>query len=281
MPVGNEGAGTVVAAGSEAAAQALVGKRVACFPGGMFAEYALADARRCMVLPEGITAAEGASCFVNPMTALGFVETMRAEGHTALVHTAAASNLGQMLVKICREDGIGLVNVVRSQAQAELLRGLGAEHVLDSTAPDFSERLIDAVAATGATMGFDAVGGGKLAGQLLYAMEQAALRGAGWSRYGSDGEKKVYIYGALDLAPTILTRNFGFTWDLGGWLLLPKLAKLPPERVAAMNGRILAGLKTTFASHYKAHVTLEQMLDPAAVAEYNARRTGEKYLVVP
>lgn len=281
MPAGNECAGTVVAAGEAPAAQALLGKRVACVPGSAYATYALADANLAMPLAEGVTAAQGASSFVNPMTALGFVETMRMEGFTGLVHAAAASNLGQMLVRICAEDGVPLVNIVRSEAQVKILRDLGAEQVLDMTAGGFQEKLADAIHATGAMLGFDPIGGGALAGQVLTAMEQAASRGAAYSRYGSSVRKKVYIYGALDLGPTILNRSFGLTWELAGWLLTPFLAKAGPEVLDRMRARVMKDLTTTFASHYKAQVSLEGMLSKEAVSAYNARRTGEKYLVVP
>lgn len=281
MPVGNECAGTVVATGDDPMARALAGKRVACVPGTAYAEYATVDARMCMPLADGVTAEQGASSFVNPMTALGFVETMKTEGFTGIVHTAAASNLGQMLVRICLEDGVPLVNIVRSEAQKKLLQDLGATHVLDSTAPDFLPRLIDAIAETKAMLGFDAIGGGTMAGQILTAMEAAASRGAAFSRYGSGAAKQVYIYGALDLGPTILNRAFGLTWGLGGWLLTPFLAKAGPETVERLRTRVMQNLTTTFASHYKARVTLKGMLTKEAVREYNARRTGEKYLVLP
>jgi NADPH:quinone reductase-like Zn-dependent oxidoreductase len=281
MPAGNECAGTVVAAGDDPAAQALIGKRVACVPGTGYATYAVADARMAMPLADGVTAEQGASSFVNPMTALGFVETMKLEGFTGLVHAAAASNLGQMLVKICKDDGIPLVNIVRSEAQAQILRDLGATHVLDMTAEGFQGKLTDAIAETKAMLGFDPIGGGTLAGQILGAMEQAASRGAAFSRYGSSEPKKVYIYGALDLGPTILNRAFGLTWELAGWLLTPFMAKFGPEIVGRMRNRVMTELTTTFASHYKAKVGLEEMLSKEAVAEYNARRTGEKYLVAP
>ncbi|WP_423142745.1 zinc-binding dehydrogenase [Parablastomonas sp. CN1-191] len=279
MPVGNEGAGTVVAAGEDPAAQALVGKRVACVPGAAYATYALCDAGMCMPLPDDVSFAEGASSFVNPMTALGFVETMRAGGFTGIVHAAAASNLGQMLVRICAEDGVPLVNIVRSQAQVDLLKGFGAEHVLDMTAPDFMPRLIDAIAETKAMIGFDPIGGGPLAGQILTAMNAAASRGQAFSRYGSSAAKKVCIYGALDTGPTILNRSFGLTWDLSGWLLTPFLAAAGADTIGRMRARVMAGLKTTFASHYKATVALDDMLGAEVVRDYNARRTGEKYLV--
>lgn len=281
MPAGNECAGTVIAAGEDPAAQALIGKRVACVPGTAYATHAIADARMAMPLADGVSAEQGASSFVNPMTALGFVETMRLEGFTGIVHAAAASNLGQMLVKICAEDGIPLVNIVRSEAQVAILRDLGAEHVLDMTAPDFQAKLTDAIAETKAMLGFDPIGGGTLASQILTAMEAAASRGAAFSRYGSSEPKKVYIYGALDLGPTILNRAFGLTWDLAGWLLTPFMAKAGPEIVGRMRARVMKDLTTTFASHYKAKVGLDEMLTKDAVAEYNARRTGEKYLVVP
>jgi NADPH:quinone reductase len=277
MPAGNEAAGTVVAAGE--GAEALIGKRVACVPGTAYGSFAYADAAMCM--PVEASAEQAASSFVNPMTALGFVETMRMEGYTGIVHAAAASNLGQMLVKICLEDGVPLVNIVRSAEQVALLKGLGASHVLNMTDADFMPKLIDAIAETKAMIGFDPIGGGTLAGQILTAMEAAASRGAAFSRYGSSEAKKVYIYGALDLGPTILNRAFGLTWDLAGWLLTPFMAKAGMEVVGRMRARVMKDLTTTFASHYKAQVGLEGMLTKEAVSEYNARRTGEKYLVVP
>ena len=281
MPVGNEGAGTVIAAGDAPEAQALLNRRVTCLPGGAYAQYRLVDAGACIALPDHVTAEQGASAFVNPLTSLGFTETMKLEGFTGLVHTAAASNLGQMLVKICQEDGIPLVNIVRSAAQEKILRDLGAQYVLDSTAPDFLPKLIDAIAETGAMLGFDAIGGGTLAGQILTAMEAAASRGAAYSRYGSSTPKKVYIYGALDLGPTVLNRAFGLTWDLAGWLLTPFMAKAGPEIVGRMRARVMDNITTTFASHYKARVPLKDILSREAVLEYNARRTGEKYLILP
>ena len=279
--VGNEGAGVVVAAGDDPLAQALLGRRVSCVPGGMYATYAAGDARACMVLDDGVDAAAGASSFVNPVTALAFLETMKAEGHRAIIHTAAASNLGQMLVRLSHEDGFGLVNVVRSEAQATTLRALGAQHVLDSSLPDFDEQLVDAIDRTGAMLAFDAIGGGTMAGRLLSAMERVASRGQPFSVYGSMTPKKVYIYGMLDASPTIINRDFGFSWDVAGWLLTPHLAKMAPETVGAMRQRVMAGLTTTFASSYKGRIALEDMLSPEAVRAYAAIRTGEKYLVVP
>lgn len=279
MPSGNEAAGTVVAAGD--GAEALMGKRVACVPGTAYGTYAYADAAMCMPVADTVSAEQAASSFVNPMTALGFVETMKLEGFTGIVHAAAASNLGQMLVKICQADGVPLVNIVRSEEQVKILRDLGATHVLNMNDDDFMPRLIDAIAETKAMIGFDPIGGGTLAGQILSAMEAAASRGAAFSRYGSSEAKKVYIYGALDLGPTILNRAFGLTWDLAGWLLTPFMAKAGSEIVGRMRARVASELTTTFASHYKARVSLEDMLSKDAVGAYNARRTGEKYLVMP
>ena len=279
MPAGNEAAGTVVAAG--AGAEALMGKLVACVPGTAYASYAYADAAMCMPVGSDVSPAQAASSFVNPMTALGFVETMKLEGFTGIVHAAAASNLGQMLVKICLEDGVPLVNIVRSAEQVKLLTDLGATHVLDMTAPDFMPKLIDAIAETKAMLGFDPIGGGTLSGQILTAMEAAASRGAVFSRYGSSEAKKVYIYGALDIGPTVLNRAFGLTWDLAGWLLTPFMAKAGMEVVGRMRMRVAKDLTTTFASYYKAEVSLDGMLTKDAVSQYNARRTNEKYLVVP
>ncbi len=282
IPTGNEGAGVVVAAGSSARAQDLIGRTVAVLGGSMYAEYRLSEAKRCLVLPEGTTPAEGASCFVNPLTALGMVETMRLEGHSALVHTAAASNLGQMLQKICIADGVPLVNIVRRVEHEELLRGLGAEHVVNSSSDTFMADLVAALTETGATLGFDATGGGKLAGQILTAMEAALSANAPeYSRYGSATLKQVYIYGGLDRSQTVLTRNFGMAWSLGGWLLPHFLQRIGPEAAERLRQRVAAEIRTTFASNYANTVTLQEALDPAAVAVYAKQATGEKYLVTP
>jgi NADPH:quinone reductase-like Zn-dependent oxidoreductase len=282
MPVGNEGAGTVIAAGASAQAQALIGKRVAMIGGAMYSQYRTVRAADVMVLPDGTSAAEGASCFVNPLTALGMVETMRREGHSALVHTAAASNLGQMLQKICLKDGIPLVNIVRSPAQAAILHEIGATYVCDSSAPEFMTDLTDALAATGATIAFDAIGGGKLAGQILTCMEAAINRNAKeYSRYGSNVHKQVYIYGGLDMSPTLLNRSFGMIWGIGGWLLMPFLQKIGRDGAVALRARVLAELTTTFASHYSDVISLSDALRPDIIARYNRRATGEKYLIDP
>ena len=281
LPVGNEGAGTVIAAGEAEEAQALLGKLVACVPGGMYANYRLVDARACMPLPDGLTAEQGAAAYVNPLTALGFVETMRRDGFTGIVHTAAASNLGQMLVKICREDSIPLVNLVRSPEQVAILKGLGAEHVVDTTSHAFLADLTAAIEATGAMCLFDAIGGGKQVSQVLTVMEQVANKGAAFSRYGSNAPKHAYIYGALDLGPTVLNRSFGFSWGVSGWLLTPFMARAGEHVVERMRARVRDGLTTTFASAYKARVSIDAALTKEAVLEYNARRTGEKYLIVP
>jgi len=281
LPVGNEGAGTVIAAGDAPEAQALLGKRVAVIPGAMYALYRLVDARSALVLPDGASAEAGAGAFVNPLTALSFVEAMRREGHKALVHTAAASNLGQMLVKICQADGVPLVNIVRSQAQVDLLRGIGAEHVVNSSSPTYLADLTAAIEATGATLGFDAIGGGKQASQILAAMETVASKGAAFSRYGSDTFKKVYVYGALDLGPIVINRSFGFSWSVSGFLLTPFLVQIGAEAAEKLRQRVRDELTTTFASHYAARVTLDQALTREAALAYNARTTGTKYLITP
>ena len=281
-PVGNEGAGVVVAAGSAPAAQALLGKNVAVLGGAMYAQYRCVKAAQCLLLPEGTMPAEGASCFVNPLTALGMVETMRREGHTALVHTAAASNLGQMLNKICIKDGIGLVNIVRKPEQAALLKSLGAKHVCDSSAPGFIEDLTQALVATGATIAFDATGGGPLAGQILGCMEAALnLTTKEYSRYGSTTHKQVYIYGGLDTRPTEFKRNFGMAWGMGGWLLFPFLQRIGNDAAQALRERVARELKTTFASSYSKEISLAEELQPAEIAIYGERATGTKYLINP
>ncbi len=282
MTLGNEGCGTVVAAGASPEAQALMGKTVALIGGGTYAAYRCLPAAMCMALPDGTDPRDGASCFVNPLTALAFTETMRMEGHTALVHAAAASNLGQMLVRICAKDGIPLVNIVRSDEQVATLKGIGAEIALNSAADGFLSMLTDALSDTGATLGFDPIGGGKLAGQILGCMEAAAVRRMKtYSRYGSDAYKQVYIYGALDVSPTILNRNFGLTWGLGGFLLTPFLQKAGPDVNARMRRRVIDELTTTFKSTYSHEITLAQALDPDTLRAYNAKRTGEKYLIRP
>jgi NADPH:quinone reductase len=280
LSVGNEGAGLVVKAGS--AAQHLLGKTVATWGGGLYTQFRLAKASDCLVLPEGATAAEGASCFVNPLTALGFIETMRLEGHTALVHTAAASNLGQMLNKICLKDGIGLVNIVRSAEQETLLRGIGAVHVCNSPAPTFADDLTAAIERTGATLAFDAIGGGPLASQILTCMEMALSRKmTAFSRYGSPVHKQVYLYGMLDPHPTELKRNFGMAWGVGGWLVFPFLQKIGPQATARLQERVVAELTTTFASQYTAEISLAEALDPSIIAAYSKRATAAKYLINP
>ncbi|NBS58657.1 MAG: NADH oxidase, partial [Betaproteobacteria bacterium] len=282
MPVGNEGAGVVVAAGESDEAQALLGRTVAVLGGAMYTQYRTLKAKVCLLLPEGTTAAEGASCFVNPLTSQGMVETMRMEGHKALLHTAAASNLGQMLNRICLADNVGLVNVVRSPAQAALLRAQGAVHVCDSSAGTFLQDLTEALVATGATIAFDAVGGGPLAGQILGAMEAAANRTAKeFSRYGSAVHKQVYIYGNLDTSPSTLTRNYGMAWGVGGWYLTPFLQKIGREGQQKLRARVLSELKTTFASGYAKEISLAEALSLGEIAAYNKRSTGEKFLVNP
>jgi NADPH:quinone reductase-like Zn-dependent oxidoreductase len=282
MPVGNEGAGVVVKAGASPAAQALLGKTVAMIGGAMYAQYRTIKAGDILLLHPGTTAAEGASCFVNPLTALGMVETMRREGHKALVHTAAASNLGQMLNKICLADGIGLVNIVRSAEQEKILRGIGAKIVLDSQAPGFMEALTKALVETGATLAFDAIGGGKLASQILTGMEIAASQtGSGYSRYGSTTHKQVYIYGGLDTGPTELTRSYGMAWGIGGWLLTPFLMKIGGPEVNRLRKRVADEIKTTFASHYTRTISLAETLQPDIIQAYAKRATGEKFLINP
>ncbi len=282
LAVGNEGAGVVIAAGSSSDAQALLGKTVALRGGAMYAQYRNLAAAQCLVLPDSATAAEGASSFVNPLTALGMVETMRREGHTALVHTAAASNLGQMLNRICMKDGIALVNIVRKPEQADLLRAAGATHVCDTSSATFAENLTDALAATGATIAFDATGGGTLAGQILGCMEAALNRTAKeYSRYGSTTHKQVYLYGGLDTRPTEFARNFGMAWGMGGWLLTPFLQRIGTDAVQQLKRRVAAELKTTFASHYAGELSLEEALQPEWIAVYSRRSTGSKYLINP
>ena len=282
MPVGNEGAGVVVKAGASEAAQALMGKTVAVLGGAMYAQYRAIKAKQCLVLPAGTSAAEGASCFVNPLTSLGMTETMRREGHKALVHTAAASNLGQMLNRICQKDGIALVNIVRKPEQEAILRGIGAEHVCNLSAPGFMDDLTRALVATGATIAFDAIGGGKLAGQILSCMETAANQTAKeYSRYGSSTYKQVYIYGGLDRGPTELTRNFGMAWGVGGWLLTPFLQKIGFAAAQKLRERVVDELKTTFASKYTNEVSLAEALTLENIAIYSKNATGAKYLINP
>jgi NADPH:quinone reductase-like Zn-dependent oxidoreductase len=282
MPVGNEGAGVVIRTGSSEAAQALMGKTVSMIGGAMYSQYRTIKASDCMVLPAGTTAAEGASWFVNPFTALGMTETMRREGHKALVHTAAASNLGQMLNKICIKDGIALVNIVRKAEQAEILRKIGAKYVVDSASPTFMSDLTDALAETGATIAFDAIGGGKLAGQILTCMEAAINRDAkAYSRYGSNVHKQVYIYGSLDPGPVELNRAFGMIWGVGGWLLFPFMMKINAADRQRLRERVAGELKTTFASHYTQVVSLAEALQLSHLAVYGKRATGEKYLINP
>jgi NADPH2:quinone reductase len=282
MPTGNEGAGTVVAAGQSAAAAALLGKTVAVVGGEMYAQYRCVEVTRCLELPEGTSAADGASSFVNPMTVLGMVETMRLENHTALVHTAAASNLGQMLNRLCIEEQVPLVSIVRRPEHVELLRSAGASYVCNSTSPAFMDELTAAVRATGATLAFDAIGGGKLAGQILTCMEVAAgKRATQYSRYGSSIHKQVYIYGGLGPGPIELGRNYGMAWGVGGWLVTPFLLKLGAAGTQKLKQRVAAELKTTFASGYAGQVSLKEALDLKIIGIYAKATTGKKYLISP
>jgi len=283
MPVGNEGSGVVVDAGTNA--KEFIGKTVGLAGGAMYSQYRCVPAANCLVMEEGTSPAEAASSFVNPLTALAFIETMKMENHTAIVHTAAASNLGQMLVKICKDDDIPLVNIVRKQEQVDLLKDIGAEHICNTSDPDFMESLVSALVATGATLGFDATGGGnngELPGQILAAMEVAANKMAKeYSRYGSDTYKQVYIYGGLDQSPTILKRSYGMSWGLGGWLLTPMIGRIGMEKFQAMRARVAKEIKTTFASTYANEVSFEEMLQPETIKSYAKQATGQKYLVNP
>ena len=283
MKVGNEGGGVIEDAGT--GAEDLIGKTVGVAGGAMYSQYRCVPASSCLVMDDSTTSAEAASSFVNPLTVLGFIETMKMENHTAILHTAAASNLGQMLVKVCKDDSVPLVNIVRKSEQVDLLKNLGAEHVCNTSEPDFMDSLVDALVATGATLGFDATGGGnegKLAGQILSAMEIAANKTAKeYSRYGSDTFKQVYIYGGLDQSPTILNRSFGMQWALGGWLLTPMIGKIGMERFQQMRERVAKEIKTTFASHYTQEISFEEMLQPETIKAYAKQATGEKYLVTP
>ena len=282
LPVGNEGAGVVVATGDSEAARALEGKTIGAIGGAMYSQYRVIHVSQCLPLDEGTTPAEGASCFVNPLTVLGMVETMRAEGHGALVHTAAASNLGQMLTKLCIAESVDLVNVVRRPEQEELLRNIGAKHVVDSSKPSFMTELTAAITETGATLAFDATGGGRLAGQILTCMEAALSANAkGFDRYGSSTHKQVYIYGALDRSPTTLLRNFGMAWSVGGWLLTPFLQKAGAEQRRELQRRVAAEIRTTFASSYAKEISLAEALDLDSISGYGKQATGEKYLINP
>lgn len=281
LPVGNEGAGTVIAAGKSPAAQALVGKKVTGLGGEFYGQYRLLNIAQVMELPDGVSAREGASCFVNPLTALSMPETMRMEGHKALIHTAAASNLGQMLNKICLADGVELVNIVRKPEQEKILRDIGAKHILNSSSDSFMQDLVAKLVETKATIAFDAIGGGPLAGQILTAMEAAASQGQEFSRYGSADPKQVYIYGRLDLSPTTIPPGVGMAWGASGYLLTYFLQKIGAEGRARLRKRVMDELKTTFASHYTAEISLREALDPETLKAYNEKKTGEKYLINP
>ncbi len=282
MPVGNEGSGKVVSAGSSGKAQALVGKTVAVLGGAMYSQYRTLNLSQCLVLPSGTKAEQGASCFVNPLTALGMVETMRIEGHKALVHTAAASNLGQMLLKICIKDGISLVNIVRKPEQVELLKSLGAKYVCDTSSTTFMDDLTKALIETGATLAFDATGGGHLSGQILTCMEASLSRDRKvYSRYGSSTHKQVYLYGGLDTRPTQFQRSFGMSWGIGGWLLFLFIQKIGSQKLEAMKLRVASELTTTFASHYAAEIGLSEVLKPEMVSKYGIRATSAKYWINP
>ena len=282
MPVGNEGAGVVIATGSSEEAKALMGKTVAVLGGAMYSEYRTLKTHQCLVMNEGVSSKEAASCFVNPLTALGMVETMREEGFSGLMHTAAASNLGQMLQKICIADDVPLVNVVRKPEQEQLLRDIGATHVCDSSKDSFAKDLKEAILETKAYIAFDATGGGELANDLLTAMEAAAsAQGGEFSRYGSDQHKQVYIYGGLERAHTVLKRSYGMQWGVGGWLLTPFLQKIGREKASELRQRVADEVTTTFKSSYTQEVSLAGALSLDALGVYSQQATGQKYLINP
>jgi NADPH:quinone reductase-like Zn-dependent oxidoreductase len=281
MPTGNEGGGTVVATGDSDAARALEGKVVGFLSGSAYAQYRTVHVASCLPMHDGTDSDDAAACFVNPLTALGMVETMQMEGHSGLVHTVGASNLGQMLNRICLADGVPLVNVVRRPEHVEFLTGEGAHHVVDSGADSFFDDLVDALRATGATIAFDAVGGGRLASTLLAAMEKVASEGDEFSRYGSDTHKQVYIYGGLDRGPTILERNFGMSWSVGGWLLTPFLGRIGQEGANRLRARVADEITSTFASSYGTRLSLTAAVDPQQVRRYARMATGDKALVTP
>ena len=279
MPVGNEGSGRVIAAGEDESAQALLGKRVGMFGGEMYAGYRCLPSGQCLAFPDTISAEQAASCFVNPMTALGFLETREMEGQQGIVHTAAASNLGQMLVRLCQADDIPLVNIVRSEEQVQLLTSMGAQWVLNSQSEGFMKELVEALVATGATLAFDAIGGGRLVNRILTAMELAAAQTGPWSRYGSEEPKQAYIYGQLDLGATELTRGYGWVWSVSGWLLTPFMKRAGPDRVGRMRERVLREIDTTFESRYSSRISLQNAMTAEAAKAYGARKTGQKTLL--
>lgn len=281
MVCGNEGAGTVVATGGSDAASALAGKVVGFISGDAYAEYRVLNSMQCLAMPDGTTPEQAAAWFVNPLTALGMTETMRREGHSALVHTVGASNLGQMLNRICLDDGIGLVNIVRRSEHVDLLRAQGAEHVVNSSLHSFDDDLRAALSATGATIAFDAIGGGSMASTLLGAMERVASEGAEYSRYGSDTKKQVYIYGRLDPSPITLQQNFGLSWSLAGWLLTPFLGEIGLDGQQRLRSRVAAEITTTFASEYGTRLTLDEAVSVERARRYAQMATGEKALIVP
>lgn len=281
MTVGNEGAGVVVAAG-DTAGEALIGRNVAAFAGGMYADYRVLARDDVMPLPDGATPREGAAVSVNPLTALAMVEVMRQKGAKALVHTAAASSLGQILQRICANDGIPLVNIVRRPEQAALLRGLGATHVLDSSSDQFVAGMVEAFATVNATIAFDAVGGGALAGMILTAMEAAQKRTTPTtSPYGSPIPKQVYVYGRLDPSPTTVPPTVGMAWSVGGFLLPHFLETAGKAVHQRLTDRVMRELTTTFAIAYTQDVGLAGLLDPQILARATAKSTNEKLLVLP
>ena len=282
MSAGNEGAGTVIAAGKSDEAQALMGKTVAGLGPPMYSEYRTLKVHQCLEMPPGVSSRQAAACFVNPLTAMGMVETMHLEGFSGLVHTAAASNLGQMLQKICLLDNIPLVNIVRKPEQEKILRGIGAVHVCDSSKDTFEVDLQNAIFQTEAYIGFDATGGGRLPNEILAAMERAANAGsAEFNRYGSTQHKQVYIYGGLERSHTILKRTYGMQWGLGGWLLTPFLQKIGRERTAELRQRVANEVTTTFKSSFSNEVSMAGALTVEALATYSQQSTGQKYLINP
>lgn len=278
LPGGNEGGGVVVAAGSDS--EHLMGKTVALFGCNSFAEYRCVPTAACMVMNDGTTAKQAAASCVNPLTVLGMIATMEMEGHTAMINTAAASKLGQMLVKACKDDGIPLVSIVRKPEQVELLKSIGATHVCNSSLPTFEDDLVAAISETGATLAFDAIGGGDMPNQLLTAMEKALLaKATGYSRYGNTTKKQVYIYGGLSMEPTTLRRSYGMFWNVGGWLVTPILQQVGPEKLAQMKQRVADEIGTTFKTEFYKEISLAQLIEPDFITAYAKAESGKKYVV--
>ncbi len=282
VAVGSEGAGHVIQAGSSAASAALLNRTVCLAGGGTFARYRTVRAADCVALPEGVTSSEAAAAFINPTTALCMLDTARSHGQDALIFTAAASSLGRMMHRLCVQENVEFIGVVRGPEALERVRAQGVRYAFDLTSESFVEQLTEAITGTGATLAFDAIAGGDIVSTLLRCMESASRQSETPSgHYGSARQKRVYIFGNCWVLSTVLKRDFGLSYSVSGWLLYHYLDNVSQSRRLDMQRRVVEGLSGIFSTEYVAEISLLQLLDPDVMRAYAAKETAGKHLLRP